>query len=278
MDLGGILAVRDFNLLFAFADKARIERRRLGTGQSCINRPILFLFKGADLTLALNNQTQRNRLHPPSGNPAPDLIPQQWRNLITHETVQHPARLLRIHQVAVDLPGMLERILDRALRDLIKGHALDGRSALLLFALLAAEQVTAQFLRQMRRNGLAFAVRVRRQVDIVHAQRYFLELGENFLFAGNHHIFGFEVILDVHPKRAFGQILNVPQRSLNLEALPEILLNSFRLRRRFDDYKTLCQNLSSLLMRLRMKLARIWCRLLLAPLPAGGAHLDSKRL
>ena len=55
--------------------------------------------EGADLALALDDQPQRDRLHASRGKPAPHLVPQQRRDLVAHQPVQHAPRLLRIHQV-----------------------------------------------------------------------------------------------------------------------------------------------------------------------------------
>ena len=84
-------------------------------------------------------------------------------------------------------------------------------------------------------DGLAFAVRVRRQIDGVYRKGQLLELGENFLFAGNNNVFGIEVVLGIHTERALGKVLDVAVRGLDREVFTQILLNSFRLARRFDN-------------------------------------------
>ena len=81
--------------------------------------------EGADFRLAVHDQAQRHGLHASGGKPPADLVPQQRRNLVAHQAVQHAARLLRVHQVLVDFAGMLERGLDRLRRDFVEHHAED---------------------------------------------------------------------------------------------------------------------------------------------------------
>ena len=87
----------------------------------------------------------------------------------------------------------------------------------------------------MRGNGVTLAVRVRREIDRVHAASEFLQLGDDFFFARNDDVLGFKVIIDIDPESALGQIFDVPERGLNREAFAQILLNCFRLGRRLDD-------------------------------------------
>jgi len=47
------------------------------------------------------------------------FVPQQRGYLIAHQAIEHAPCLLRIHQVLVDVAGMLEGFLHGALRDLI---------------------------------------------------------------------------------------------------------------------------------------------------------------
>src|SRR5512146_97258 len=68
-----------------------------------IDCPVFLLFKGANLTLTFDNQSQRNRLYAPGGESAANLVPQQRGNLETDDAIQHAPRLLRVHQVLVDI-------------------------------------------------------------------------------------------------------------------------------------------------------------------------------
>ena len=87
----------------------------------------------------------------------------------------------------------------------------------------------------MRGDGFAFAVRVRRQIDLVGGERQLLQLGQNLFFAGNDNVLGQEPVFDIDTEAALGQVLYVPERGIDRESLPQIFLNGFRLRGRFDN-------------------------------------------
>ena len=87
----------------------------------------------------------------------------------------------------------------------------------------------------MGRNGLAFAVRVRRQIDGVGGGRQLLQLGHNLFFAGDDDVIRLEAVGDIDTQSALGQILHVAERSLDGEALTQIFLDGLRLGRRFDN-------------------------------------------
>ena len=121
-----------------------------------MNVPELLGYEGADLALALDDQAQRHGLDPPGGEPSPHLVPQQRRHLVAHQAVQHPPRLLGVHQPQVDRPWPLKRFPDSGRRDLVEHHPVD-RGPVLLAGL--------QLLGQMPADGLALPVGVGRQVD-----------------------------------------------------------------------------------------------------------------
>ena len=93
----------------------------------------------------------------------------------------------------------------------------------------------AQFLGQMPCDGFAFAVRVRRQIDVVRGQGQLLQPGENLLLAGNDDVFRLEFVVDIDAQRALGQVFDVPERSFDGEALTQIFLDGLGLGRRLDD-------------------------------------------
>jgi hypothetical protein len=131
--------------------------------------------------------------------------------LIAHKPIENTPGLLRIHEILIDVAGMLESFAHSALRDLVKSNAAYALrlrfSALLGFLLfLFAFGVVAQLFRQMRCNGFALAIRIGREVDRIHPQRKLLQAGDHFLFARNDDVFGLEVVLDVDPESALRQI------------------------------------------------------------------------
>ena len=115
--------------------------------QHGVDGPVFRRIERADLPLALHDQAQRHGLHAPGGKPAAHLVPQQRRNLVAHQAVQHAARLLRVHQVGIHLPRMLERGANRLGRDLVEHHAEDllriGRRRFLSSALFGSASSSA---------------------------------------------------------------------------------------------------------------------------------------
>jgi hypothetical protein len=88
--------------------------------------------------------------------------------------------LLRVDQMAIDVAGMLESGLDGALRDFVKGHAADALAIAVAFLLRLGisfflclgrlfflARLFAEFVGEMGGDGFAFAIRVRREVDVV---------------------------------------------------------------------------------------------------------------
>ena len=66
-NLFGVLAVGDFDLLFASAHEPRIETRGLAGGQVRIDRPVFFFLECFDLAFAFDDQSESNGLHTTRG-------------------------------------------------------------------------------------------------------------------------------------------------------------------------------------------------------------------
>ena len=166
--------------------------------------------------------------------------------MVSDQAIEHAPGLLRVDQIAIDSARMLKGFLHRPLRDLVEGDAMDDDLilALLLLALLAIEIVAAEFFREMRGNSLAFAVRIRRQIDGRGALGELLQPRQYLLFAGDDGVLGLEVVLDIDTQHFLGQVFHVPKRGFHVEAFAEIFIDRLRLRGRFDDYECFCQNVS----------------------------------
>ena len=146
--------------------------------EQCFERPILDRLEAANLAFALHDQPQRHGLHAPGRKPAAHFVPEQRRNLIAHEAIQNAARLLRIHEILVDVARVPEGFVDSLLRDFVEGYAAN---------LLAFFGVGSQLQREMVGDRLTFAVRVRREVDFVRLHRQLLQLIDNFFLARRYH-------------------------------------------------------------------------------------------
>src|SRR6202040_2883697 len=113
-------------------------------------------------------------LYTSRGKTAPNFIPKQRRNLITHQPIEHASSLLRVYQILINRSRMFESRLHRTFGDFVERDALNTRRSLYftLFLLLCFfRAIAVEFERKMSRNGLAFAIRVRRQTDRIHPSR-----------------------------------------------------------------------------------------------------------
>src|SRR5207244_5685456 len=115
--------------------------------------------------------------------------------------IVNAASLLGINQVLIDLAGMFKGLADGALRDFVEGHALDARGIAILilififtlFGLLLFPALVIKLAGQVRSDSFAFAVRVRREEDVVGSLSQLLQLGEDLFFARNDDVFGVEL-------------------------------------------------------------------------------------
>jgi hypothetical protein len=124
---------------------------------------------------------------------------------------------------------MLEGFLHGFFGDLVEGHAVDRNPA---FFLLAAID---ELFRQVRGNGFAFAVRVRRQINRSRAFGQLLELGHDLFFSRDDVVVGGEVAFEIDAQPALGQVFDVAQRGFDLVVLAQVLVDGLGLDRRFDD-------------------------------------------
>src|SRR3954451_16181695 len=133
-----------------------------------IDGPVFLLLERFDFALTFDDQSQRDGLNASSGESTTNLVPQQRGHLVTKQAVKHATCLLSIDQVAIDLPGMLERFSNGALRDLIERDPLNAQpvfTSLLLLCLLLAASVARQLFLKVRSDSFAFPVRVRREIN-----------------------------------------------------------------------------------------------------------------
>src|SRR5579859_416132 len=303
--------VPNLNVFALVLAQLSFENRRLAAIQHGVDRPILLRHESANQLLALHDQAQRHGLHATRGKPSPNLVPQQRRNFVAYDAVQHPARLLRVHQVGVQLPRLLERRANGLGRNFVEGHPknflrVDGRNQNFVavffrgfgFALAVrlglgfffffrlGGRFVAIFTRrrfffvfgglgehhgQMRGNRFAFAVRVARQIHGVRGVRRFPQVINDFAFAGNNlqgrlenlgvvqsdrlaiqffrsglaflslaaFLFLGFFIGQTDTDRFFRQVHHVPDGGLDRVAFSQILVDGFRLCRRFhNDQRT----------------------------------------
>src|SRR6266850_1159056 len=210
--------VRGFLILyfdiFAFVlEELGFEERRLPRIEHRVNGPIFLWHESPDCQFAFDDQPQRHRLHAPGGKAAAHLVPQNRRNLVAHNAIEHAAGLLRIHQVRVDLPGFVEGRADGLGRNFVERNTKDflringhwfffgnvlrfGFDRLFGFRVFLLESGNAGFLLwkfgrlgkdhgEVRRNGLTLAIWIARQIDRVGRVRRFAKIANDLAFAGD---------------------------------------------------------------------------------------------
>ncbi len=215
--------------LLANFQQPRVERRRLLAGEIRPDRPILSLDERFDLSLALNHHAERHRLHPTGAQTPADGLAKQRRNLVTHESIKHAPRLLRVNQISVDLFRMLKGCLHCAFGNFIEHHAKGWYGWFLGNDLLG----------QVLADRFAFAIRVSGKIDRVGGLRSLLQIRNDLLVVtllgvGNDFVMRLEIILDVDAQVFRRQILDMPDRGHHDEVLAEIFIDRFRLGGRFD--------------------------------------------
>ena len=128
------------------------------------------------LAFALHNKTYRYRLHAPCAQARDDLFPQHWRELEAHNAIHHAASLLRVHQVVVNIAGMIDRLQNGLL-----GGVVEGDTAYLLLRQL-------EYLLDMPCDGLSLAVGIARQPHLVGLERLFAQRSHQLLLVLIYHI------------------------------------------------------------------------------------------
>src|SRR5690606_32120176 len=100
-DLRGVVRVADAELLEFLSVQLRQARREpaLLVLEVGLDGPVFASLELLYFLFALDDQPQRGTLHAPGGEAAPDLLPQQRRQVEPHEVVQRAARLLRVDEL-----------------------------------------------------------------------------------------------------------------------------------------------------------------------------------
>ena len=184
----------------------------------------------------VDDQPGRDRLHPPGGQLGHDLLPQHGRDLVPVKTVKHPARLVGVHLALVELLGVGDGAGDRLRGDLVEDHP-------------AGRHLGLEFLEQVPGDGLALAVLICREQELVGVLEQALELGDLLPLVAVHDIEGLEVVVDVDAEpgprlaavlfrdlgRAVGHVADVADAGLDHVALAEVTGDGPGLGGGFDD-------------------------------------------
>ena len=228
-----VLATRDAKAIDS--DELGAEGTRV---EQALDIPVRRRAERDPLTLAVDNEPRRDRLHPPGRQAGHDLLPQDRRDLVTVETVEDPTGLLRVDEILVEVAGLLHGALDRVLGDLVEDHPFDGHRG-------------GEYLEQVPGDGLALAVLIRREQEGVGPGEQLLELGDLRALIGVDDIEGGISVIDVDPeprpglalvlrgdiRRALRQIADVAHRGLDVVGVTEVALDRLGLGWRLDDHE-----------------------------------------
>ena len=214
---GGGRRVGDLRLFALHLPQFRAEGGRCGAFKERFEHPVFLGGKGAALFLPLHNEPQGHRLHPPGGDAALHVLPQQGGNLVPDKPVQHAPRLLRVKQGDVEIARVGQGFPHGPRRDFVELNALDVGVLVL------------HKLRHMPGNGLAFAVRVRREVDDIRLGRRLPQGGNHLFLARDHLVMRGEAVGFIHANGTFGQVAHMPHAGLNRVAGAEKFLDGLHL-------------------------------------------------
>ena len=156
--------------------------------------------------LALHDHPHRDALHAARRRrlPAAEHPPQDRRGLPPDQPVEDAAGLLRLDELHVEVAGMLERLADRVRRDLVEHHPLH-------------RDLRVEHLQDVPPDGLALAVLVGREDELVDALQRPLQLGDDLLLGRVHHVDDVEVVVGV----------DAGQPAVGLDLLRALRLHSF---------------------------------------------------
>ena len=191
--------------------------------QFCGDRPVFFGFERLDLALAVDDEPERHRLHAPRRKPALQFVVEKRRELIAHEAVKDAARLLRVHEVIVDLPRVLQRLRDGFGRNFVE------------FDAVLSVPVQPQHRLQVPGDRLALAVGVGRKIDAVGLLRLVHEAFYGIFLARRNDVARLEVLFDGNAQRLLREIADVSAGRIHAVLPLEIFGNGLRLGRRLYD-------------------------------------------
>ena len=127
-----------------------------------------------------------------------------------------------MHQIHIDLPKMIQRILNRLLCNLAKHHPLH-------------RHLRVQQLHQMPTDRLPLPVLVRRKNQLVRLFQQVLQARHNLLLIGRHHIQRLEIIIyvdsQIRPRLSLVFCRNLLRRRWKIPDMPHGRIHNILLRK-----------------------------------------------
>ena len=190
--------------------------------------PVFLGDEGLDLALALHDEAHGHALHAPGGEAAPDLLPEEGREAVADQAVEHAAGLLGVDEVHVDLARVGYGGLYRAGGDLVELDAVDTAGC--------RSPAPVDFA-HVPGYGLALAVGVGGQVDGLGGLHALAQVLDGLALVAGHDVLGREAVLGVDAQGGLGQVADVAHAGLDGEVAPQIFFDGPGLGRRLDYYQ-----------------------------------------
>ena len=197
---GAGLELADGREVTTLGDPGAVDaHQRRGEAGGVVGEPLLAVLGGAELglevpvagraeldplPLPVDDQPGRDRLDPARRQLRHDLLPQHRGDLVAVEPVEDAPGLVGVDLAVVELGRVGDGAGDRLRGDLVEDHPAGGDLGL-------------ELLEQVPGDGLALAVLVCRQVELVGVLEQRLELGDLLLLVGRDDVEGLEVVVDV---------------------------------------------------------------------------------
>ena len=229
-------------------DQPGREQRRLGFGagvQDGVDVPVGGGPEGHPLPLLVDHQAGGDGLDAARRQPRHDLLPQHRGDLVAVQAVEDAAGLLRVDQVDVEVAGVGHGLGDGLRGDLVEHHP-------------AGRDLGLQLLQQVPGDGLALAVLISGQQELVGSGEGVLERADGGALVGVDDVKRLEVVVDVDagPRpllalvlgRHLGgpgrQVADVPTAGLDDVSVAQEAGDLRRLLRRLDDHQSsaLCRS------------------------------------
>ena len=227
-------AEADFGFLVAELVEFGVKGRGGVRCELGLEIPVFHGDEGKAFAFAFHDDAQGHGLDTTGGDAAFDFFPEQRGNLVADQTVEDAPCLLGVEQVAVQLAGVGQGVAHRARGDFVE---LDAADLLVL--------VLDEF-GHMPGDGLPFAVRVGREVDLFGLGGGGFQLGHHFLLAVDDFVHGFEVVVLVNAEIAGGQVAHVADACFHIVLVAEKLLDGLHLGGRLNDDKVFAHDFPKL--------------------------------
>ena len=169
----------------------------LGESELCRHAIGTALHEVLDFFLAFDDEAHGHALHATGRKCGFHFLPKQWRQLITHQTVEHASGLLRIDEAHVDVARVLDGVGDGRFGDFVEDDALR-------VFLLQVEHFI-----EMPRDGFSLAVLIGCEPHRVGCLREFPQLGHKVFLVVRYLVFGFKVLFDVDAQSVLAQVAHV---------------------------------------------------------------------